>query len=632
MQVWTFYLSPVYDSTMKNMCVKLDHGPDRSDMVITITGTNADQLFSPSIDWGLTVGLQRFSTFSNSASIALSKDEAAHGRVYSRTLYVDTDELCRILQIALNIDKQLARDRHVLPNNLNKEIAGVLQQLLQSHGAEAMLYVFEHISCRIRDNSKNELVRAGATVFKEPLRNYHAQLLECDPSKVLFHDGDFDSGARAILQQLGLHMIDNTGACGDEVDMIQLVTRLLAQSPTFKPTTQQEKLNVKHLNKYVECVNLNVNFKLQAIIKETNTMQQCRGDTRTGKVYLSCDLIKEPTCQDAALHVHSILMQWVGIDKHRFVAMLKKFMHNAEAFKPYKFDDELVFAAAAAAAAAATAAATAASAAASTAAAGASVPTSIAELSFARHGLDSSSSTNSSNSNNNVSSSSSTGVSSGGAATASGSHSSTSNVPYSDMHMRSSAPSASVRQCAFNGTVPQQFPPIQADQQHANQCMQGPRELVQETVHYQYEQYSVYIAKASHNTAIQRHIATARISSMIAHIDDFLQEIRCSIAQVLQIALADLPIIMIVCDNLLGFTHQGAVYVNIGPLLRTDTVITDYAVTQARCESLFFTVLHELAHRVHADHDTHFAGEFAKLTYACRKCLDPEFFNPKIGF
>jgi uncharacterized membrane protein YgcG len=619
-QVWTFYLAPVYDSTgsMKNMCVRIDHGPERSDMVITITGANANTLFSPNIDWGLTAGLQRYTTDNNSSSIALSSDAAVHGRVYSRTLYVDTDELCKVLQIALNIDKQLARDRHVLPNNLNKEIASVLQQLLQSHGTDAMLFVFEHISCGIRDNRKNELVRAAATVLKEPLRHYHAQLLQCDPSKVLFADSEFDSSATAILQQLGLHMVDNTGACGDDVDMVQLVMRLLAQSPTFRPTTQQEIVNVKHINKYVECVNLNVNFTLKAIIKETSTVQQCRGETRTGKVYMSCDLMKESTCQDAALHLHSILMQWVGIDKHRFVAMLKKFMHDAEAFEPYKFDDELMFAAqatAAAAAAAATAAAT--------------------EQSSKKHRLDSSSSSNSnSNSNSNSinsndmssSSSSSGGVSSGGGG------SGTSSMSYNDMQLRSSEPSASVRQCAFNGTVPQQFPAIQADDQHTNQCMQGPRELVKEIVYYQYEQFSVYIAKDSHSTALQRHIATARISSMIAHIDGFLQEIRCSIAQVLQIALQDLPIIMVVCNDLLGFTYSGAVYVNIGPLLRTDTVIDDYTVTHARCESMFFTVLHELAHRVHHDHDTHFASEFAKLTYACRKCLDPEFFNPKIGF
>jgi hypothetical protein len=96
---------------------------------------------------------------------------------------------------------------------------------------------------------------------------------------------------------------------------------------------------------------------------------------------------------------------------------------------------------------------------------------------------------------------------------------------------------------------------------------------------------------------------------------------------------------MVVCENVVGFTHEGAIFINIGALLHinehTDEVTDDdVTVGYEEKQSFLLTILHQLAHRVHdnilssddisSSIDDDYAKEFGRLVHACRKCLDTD--------
>ena len=129
-------------------------------------------------------------------------------------------------------------------------------------------------------------------------------------------------------------------------------------------------------------------------------------------------------------------------------------------------------------------------------------------------------------------------------------------------------------------------------------------------------------------TARMNSIETAERSSRILYASLLLRLMRRSILRALDPGQASnaseaqaVPLIMVLCNDLNGFTYKSAVYVNIAPVLWHTGTIKQLA------ESLFHTILHELAHRTIVEHDTLFADELARLVFRCSRCLDSDCFH-----
>lgn len=85
---------------------------------------------------------------------------------------------------------------------------------------------------------------------------------------------------------------------------------------------------------------------------------------------------------------------------------------------------------------------------------------------------------------------------------------------------------------------------------------------------------------------------------------------------------ADLPISVVICDTVEGFTAGGQVFVNIGPALKDLSRSTCWSpdVVILMQKSFYQTVTHELAHRGFAGHDEKFATQLQRITFKCSSC------------
>jgi len=93
-----------------------------------------------------------------------------------------------------------------------------------------------------------------------------------------------------------------------------------------------------------------------------------------------------------------------------------------------------------------------------------------------------------------------------------------------------------------------------------------------------------------------------------------LDDLVPKVAQALDIPLKNLPVMMVAVTNrLLGFTRQGGIFINLPPLKGMTMDATQ--------QSVFLTLLHEIAHRSVSPHNTHFASLNSKLVFHCRKII-----------
>jgi hypothetical protein len=205
-----------------------------------------------------------------------------------------------------------------------------------------------------------------------------------------------------------------------------------------------------------------------------------------------------------------------------------------------------------------------------------------------------------------------------------------------DVHYHSMSPSSKLGQCGFK-KVPSHFPEQAAagaaaadgDSRHHRCGLFGtPRALVAYTFPAVYERgvlgetLRVFIDRTLHDKP--EFAATLRASGgreRVQRVARLLRVMRCNIVRALPEQLSSeavVPVIMVMCKNLHGFTHNGGVYVNVLPLFSAGerSTVSSHA-HRTMCESLFLTLLHELAHRTHHEHDTFFADALGGLAFKC---------------
>ena len=94
-----------------------------------------------------------------------------------------------------------------------------------------------------------------------------------------------------------------------------------------------------------------------------------------------------------------------------------------------------------------------------------------------------------------------------------------------------------------------------------------------------------------------------------------VDQLRYGIARSLGIDLKNFQVILVlVSEHLLAFEYESGIYLNCMPLIG--------ASDRDMKNSIFFSLLHELVHRAHINHDSSFADEYGKLVYHCSACLN----------
>ena len=107
---------------------------------------------------------------------------------------------------------------------------------------------------------------------------------------------------------------------------------------------------------------------------------------------------------------------------------------------------------------------------------------------------------------------------------------------------------------------------------------------------------------------------SAGLAASLPQVQAVTEELRVAIARALAIDDRNFVVVLVVVEpDILAFEYQSGVYLNCGPLVGASR-----ADMRA---SVFFSLLHELTHRAHANHDTAFAQEYGKLVFKCSKCL-----------
>jgi hypothetical protein len=537
---------------MLNMCIKVTPAPASDSMLIQVVGPRAHKLFDPNMDWRLTAKQADFTTARG--DVALTSDPATWGRMYSRGLFVAVDEKLRALHVAVNVRTQLTRDRHVLPTHPDPtpldSLAEILAALLSVRGADSSscAVLFTHLlDCFVTDKMDPHIVAAaGDTALKHVMKSFHAEHLGTTVDNIVYAAEECDQRTAFVLKQLNVSVVNNSGALEDKIDLDARIFQLLARLPDYIPSTTEAPY-LAALMKYVAALSLNsvryqgrplYNFILS--VKATQLTQCCAANNALTTVYLTGDLLQRDNWKVAAVILllklsscfEGDMLVPLHTDQQRFLA------------DPLNFEPR--------------------------------------RLHTAVEGLSAQ----------------------GSSTTRSHSAVERLRVSYENMRLPSSSPNSMVKSCSFRG-VPQAFPTVVAVENHTEldcSCAGGlvPTALVRDT---QYSAIPIYIDAALQNDPafVARMQAVDNMDRRILHASQLLRVMRRNIVRELELDISSIgeavsddaivPIVMVICNDLLGFTYEGAVYVNVAPVLwHTGGV-------EALCEALLLTILHELAHR-----------------------------------
>jgi hypothetical protein len=592
---------------MLNMCIKVTPAPASDYMVIQVARPGADKLFNPNIDWRLTAKQAEFTT--PRGSVALTADPAAWGRVYSRGIFVAVDEAIRALRVALNVRTQLTRDRHVLPDKPTplQSLAEILAEVVRAADSSACTALFMHLLDRFMHDRQNPHIVAAATehALKPVMESYHAKQLSTTVERIVYAAEVCDERTAFVLKQLNLFVANNTGALEDKINLDARILELLAVCPDYIPSTAEAPY-LAALKQYVAALSLNtkqykwrtqVNFILSA--KATQLTQYCVVEFGSNTVYLTGDLLQGDNWRVAAISVLNALS-----------AALSGFYFEKDMLVPLAVD-QLRFIA---------------------------DPLNFEPRKLQLGALSSQTSTPTSQQQQQQQQQQQPEPKQKQKPTLDPHELQRpaverARVGYDSMQLLSLSPNSMVKSCSFKG-VPQAFPAKVAVENHTalNRCAGGlvPAALVQQSTHSGIPIY-VDAALMSDPAFVERMQAVPDVDSRLLYASQLLRVMRRNIVQELKLgetssstAVSDdtvVPIIIVICNDLLGFTYQGAVYVNVAPVLWHTKGV------KALCESLFHTILHELAHRTIVEHDTLFADELARLVFRCSRCLDSDCFH-----
>ena len=216
-QTWEFSLSRERSTRHNNMCVDITKGPDRDELVITISGPGVDTLFDPDMDLDLYTPCVVLCDAPDAGQILRSPERTdMNGRVYCRRLFVGYDENLRALKVGVNLNLQIARDRHLVPNNMWPTIQRVLEIVCAQYRADraknaGLAAVFEHLLALLTAGTEAQY-RHQLPFVKPVLRQYVAlQRNAPDVDHIMFL-GQPSEHAQTLLKDLAYTVVTPAGA------------------------------------------------------------------------------------------------------------------------------------------------------------------------------------------------------------------------------------------------------------------------------------------------------------------------------------------------------------------------------------------------------------------------------------
>lgn len=528
----------------------------------------------------------------------LSADADMAGRVYCRRLFVGMDDKLRAINIGVNLNVQVARDRHLVPSGTWPAIQAILESACATHrkkrrAPEQLAQtapVLPQLLALFMTSTEDQF-RQQLPFIKPALRTFCAITHGATDDKyTIFLDHPNDSTLR-VLNEIGYITIHPAGALADACDLEELTRSFIDKAPAVNEASLTERasrslLALKHLT---EALSLSVDSPVPLVLVKclsravAQHVPQAYGN-HPFRIVVNRDMLDSDDelvycAQECGRLLTNRFTNFYEQPK-LVLRIVTKFIRDPYRFEARKYthaDMDLANSAPPAAAPAPAA---------------------------------------------------SSGVATPG-------NSATDWAKF-DARPQSGAPATQQQLSAAlnkqhdlpNLRIGPAQPPLQMDftnDPHLPVDNEGPDALAcssfdghlipleispRETVH-------IDATKLDELTRLLRGDLIAALAPTLPLIVATTRKLLVSIAQLMPqpFTLADLPLIFVaVRPTLWAFTKHGHIYLNVVPL-----VLAQYNGAQL-WESIFLTLLHELVHRQHHAHDTHFADTLAKLVYRLRNC------------
>lgn len=244
---WTFVLRRVRGNRHSNMCVDIEVAGDSDALDITIRGPGAHELFDPKLDLDLYLPRYEVTCDGGPHGQILEADADMHGRVYCRRLFVGFDPDLRELNLGVNLNVPVARDRHLVPSGTWPAIQSILQSVCDAHrgkplAAKALAAAspaFQHLLALLASGTDHQF-RKQLSFVKPALRSYAAIQNGVLDSQVIFCGNPINSSLK-VLKEIGFAAIHPAGALADSQDLDQLTCGFIDQAPAMAETMLPER-------------------------------------------------------------------------------------------------------------------------------------------------------------------------------------------------------------------------------------------------------------------------------------------------------------------------------------------------------------------------------------------------------
>lgn len=585
---WYFSLQHVYSERCRNMVVDIvPHDEERDDLQILVEGSGAHTLFDPEIDLQLTPEL-RLECECSSGSMYSCRYTHHFGRIYCRGLYVASDDDFKHLELVVNLNTHIARDRHLLPGNTWNLIEAILNEESQREQAPLLLHLLT--ICRSLDEN---VLRKSLAFIKPPLRKHIAFLNRVSEQSVVFIRNDTSPFER-LLRDLGKFVVSGSGALADAVDVHSLKQEYVMSKPCMEISALKavEKIYYDAFRSFGRALHLNFNrsFNDNVLVKDIPPSL--------------ADIL--PVYEGDSIIIPRLLL--VSVEEVVFLALLciQKFSYGDRVVQskifmdfskdPLNFEPRKIVTA---------------------------DETDYSDLPVAAKPSTTADPFGNSTSLGSSDVAAKGHQSDGSAAGAvqdmgqgAGMGTGAGSRPPEDTdllgeYVHSDEPNPRVRTSTFKGvpTGPLDVGGEDGVQVSFPACGKYVGSLIPTFVGDLVMYFGDTVLSLQEDEAFMASLArTAPV------IDQLVNELRVNIARTLAISDQNFPVILVlVTDTILGFTDGGGVYLNCKPLLGMPH--------NKMKKSVFFTLIHELTHRSCGRHDAYFASEYGKLILLTCECV-----------
>jgi hypothetical protein len=566
---WRFSLERVYrEVQFENMVVYFEPADARRDLLIRVHGPGAHRLFDPQIDIRLLSNDLTLQCRGQDGALYAGASARLHGRVYARGLHVAVDRDFELLRLVVNLNAAVARDRHLLPSNTWDLIERILNEAVDQAAAApqpAWIAVFDHLMAICAEQTAESL-RRSLPHIKSAIRRYVALHNGVPVDRVAFV-GD-DSPSVQLLRDLGKLVVDNVGALADVLDVAKLRKEFVGQAPLVDVAQldDDERAATDAIGRLFEALRINANTRLRLAIKDIPpSLRETLPFVRKSQSVAVFDRsFLEP--QNLSASVYHLFM------KYRFSCgmqvtsrMLSDFARDPLGYIAKRYEQQ-------------------------------ALP--------ANRKRDNAQAASSSQASAAAASSSSSP-----SAPSSLPSSTSSTAPRSSVGRDPLMPDArSLNECSFRGDT--EFGDVRKDRAPIDRgsCTHiGPLRVVLDFDIPLYAAEGVSLERSS-------------VLEPLADVANIVAQLRAGIGRALNLSTSDrddkLPIMFayVPSPSLMAFTRNGGIFVNLLPLLSLSST--------ARRRSLFLSILHELAHRTQADHNSQFADQLARILFSARHVID----------